>query len=216
MVVHGKGRQSDLCKDNITGAAGLTSRLLVRSGGASAPSLFEAEVMNVKIFPLFLCLAGCASSAPESTSSSIRKDMILPVGAVREELRQNQLFLAPVPINEPMPGFPDDYPIHGDADVDICIELLVSSDGAIDDLTQISTAHGCEPARSVASVLLYPEVAAAVKRWTYFGAAICTFESSEDECNTTDAELRAVPVKLAYRFKFRIVDGRRLVRKAER
>lgn len=142
--------------------------------------------------------------------------MILPLGAVREELRQNQVFFAPVPINEPMPGFPDGYPTQGDGDIDICVELSVSSDGAIDDLKQISTADGCEPAESPASVLLYPQVAAAVGQWTYFGAAICTFASSEDECDSTDATLRAVPVKLAYRFKFRTVDGRRSVRKTER
>lgn len=172
--------------------------------------------MNVKTLLLILCFSGCTYSAPRSDSSSVEKDMILPLGAVREELRQNQVFFAPVPINDPMPAFPNEYPTHGDADIDICVELLVSSEGAIDDMTQISTSDGCESAASVASVLLYPEVATAVRKWTYFGAAICTFESSEDECSTTNATLRAVPVKLAYRFKFRIVDGRRSVRKIER
>jgi hypothetical protein len=202
MVMRGEGWQVHPCKDDST--------------GADSPTLEGAGIVKVKRLLLILCLAGCAHSAPRTDSSSVVKDMILPLGAVREQLRQNQVFLAPVPINEPMPDFPDGYPTQGDADIDICVELSVSSDGAIDDVKQISAADGCEPPGSAASVLFYPQVAAAVGQWTYFGAAICTFESREGECDSTDAALQAVPVKLAYRFKFRVVDGRRSVRRAER
>jgi hypothetical protein len=141
--------------------------------------------MSMKLLLLVLFLTGCASSHKQ-IHSSIRKDMILPVGAVREELRQDQVFLAPVPIKEPMPTFPDDYPAGKDLEANICVELVISAEGTVDGVTQIAAAPDCERAGSANSVLLYPQVAAAVNQWTYFGAAICTFDESEDECSASN------------------------------
>lgn len=172
----------------------------------------EVAVREILGLSLVLLL-GCATTERSVSSTEVRKDMILPSGAIREKLSANAVFLAPVPILESMPEFPADYPADVDADVSICAELTISADGIVMSVEQISSSPGCEPAGSKPSQLLYPKVASTLRHWTYFGAAICHYTSNESECGGSHARHVALPVKLAYRFNFKTIQGRRVVQR---
>ena len=51
----------------------------------------------------------------------------------------------------------------------------------------------------------------AVAGWQFLAAAVCTYptgmEKNED-CSGEGVTVREVPVKLSYRFRFRLVDGK--------
>jgi len=59
---------------------------------------------------------------------------------------------------------------------------------------------------------LRASVVTALEEWRWFGAVICTFPDgieADGDCRAEGAEVRAVPIRLDYRFVFE-PDGRRV------
>lgn len=135
--------------------------------------------------------------------------MILPDGAQQTAIKTKQKFLMAAPVEERMPGFPS-VPAP-QAETTVCVEFVVSEAGETSSVKQIDAAPGCEPVGSDSSGIFLPEVRNAVDSWTFFGAALCDFEVSEDECEETGARLTPLAIKLAYRFEFTQAEGRRRV-----
>lgn len=96
-------------------------------------------------------------------------------------------------------------------DVTVCAEFVVSAEGEVSDIRQIFDEEGCEPAGSIPGRAIFPEVRSALSRWSYFAGAICTFEVDEGECEGQGAKMTPFPVRLAYRFRFLVSNGRKSV-----
>lgn len=134
--------------------------------------------------------------------------MILPDGAARTELRERQAFLMAVPINIEDPVFPAHE--REPRSISVCVEFQVSEVGEVHSIQQIDSALDCAQAQ-LANKPYFDAVKSAVGEWTFIGAAICDYKISEDDCDSTEATLTAVPIRLAYRFHFRVKNGRRSV-----
>lgn len=156
---------------------------------------------------IFFALVGCKSG---STLARVDASMILPEGAARMKLEEKQVFLMPSEIESPAPAFPAGYSSK-DMDVTVCAEFVVSAEGDVSSIRQLSEGEGCEPSNSMMGRAIFPEVQLALSRWSYFAGAICTFEVNKSECDGPDAKLMPTPVRLAYRFRFLISHGKKLV-----
>ena len=153
-------------------------------------------------------ISGCA------THGRVDKNMILPDSAPRVVLESHQAFLIPTPIETPLPEFPENTRKNL-ADTTICASFAVSADGEVSDIQPLDQAEDCVAQDSAEAQLLYPQVRSALARWSFFGGAICSYEKSEAECDQADAKLQPTAVRLAYRFRFAMVNGKRSVQ-AER
>jgi hypothetical protein len=172
-----------------------------------APSLSRMPLLVLVAGVLTLAMCGCATRA----TTNVDRRMILPPGAPMLEVEDNQRLLAPAIIDAPSPAYPEIAAAAVPATVVVCIELVVGAEGEVASVRQFAPEPDCQPPVSAASALFFPPVAAAVQRWSFFGAAICTVAVEEAECDGEDAVVQAVPVTLAYRFVFtRDKDGARV------
>ena len=175
------------------------------SGNTSRPS----SLMHVAAFLVVGCATTLASCATDPTSRTVEKGMILPDGAQQTELKPKQKFLMAAPIENRMPNSPSTS--SRQPETTICVEFVVAEDGRVDSVRQIDAAPGCEKVGSHISGIFMPEVQSAVESWTYVGAALCNYDANEDECDKSTARLVPLAIKLAYKFKFTQLNGRRSV-----
>lgn len=156
-------------------------------------------------------LPACNSTERVSRKSDIRVEMILPQSAEHVELETHQTLIPPVPVKQPLPAFPAEYPAQEDFKIAICSELIISGDGVVVGDQSIDDAPACEPTDSAQSSVFYPEVRKAVQRWSFIGAAICDDTDAAGDCDESAAPLRPIAVKLAYRFEFTASNGNHAV-----
>ena len=161
---------------------------------------------NAAMACFFATLSGCATQRPDTRS--VDTAMILPAGAERTRMKPGEKFLMPAPIESASPRFPE---AAKQANVNVCVEVVVSEEGLVGPVRQIDTAPDCEATGSEASAMFFPAVREAVETWTYFGAALCEYTTGESQCEQGTARLTPVPVKLAYRFEFSQAKGTRRV-----
>lgn len=160
-------------------------------------------------YSLFILIAMTASSCA-SRKDFVDQVMILPANSSYVEVEKNQRFIMAVPINSPTPAFPLDGH-SGLNDATICSRFVVTEDGRVRDIEQIDDAPNCMALSRMGGDVFMGQVRKALEQWTYFGAAICEFEASEDECRDGHGSLRPLSIRLAYRSNFSTKNGRRAV-----
>lgn len=164
----------------------------------------DMSISHLTALSLIIVLTGCATH--RANTQAVDKGMILPDNAQQLEPDKNQKFLMATPIEAPLPSFPADAPVV--ARTVICVEFVISMEGTTTTIQQIDAFPGCEAVDSNASRYFYPEVREALSKWTYFGAAMCHYETSESECDEDTAIVTPIPIKLAYRFTFTQAGGK--------
>ena len=149
-----------------------------------------------------VCLTGCAATK----SDLVEKRMVLPPFAATMTLEDRQGFLMAAPIEAPMPVFPGR--VQGpDMRTEVCVELMIREDGTVGEARHIPGVETCDmhPDPGYLTATLD-----AVRRWTFFAAAICDFPEGvekTDDCSGDGVVVRAVPIKLMYAFAFERVGG---------
>lgn len=138
--------------------------------------------------------------------------MVLPVGAEQHHVDENQKFLMAAFIASPMPKFPMKA-TRADGLYEVCVSFVVTEDGLVEQIEFPDEATQCA-ALAHDSTDFQEAVADALSRWSFIGAAICTFPegvAKDDECEGEGVEIRAVPIKLMYVFSFEQVNGKRSI-----
>jgi len=150
-----------------------------------------------------LLLAACAHR-----DGLVGREMLLPEGALRHPVdEEHQRFIMAVPLNDPMPAIPANMHRLRRV-VAVCVSFVVTADGRTVDVVVHEPDAACLESTSVEAGMhahFRAETVAAVQNWTWFGAAICTFPDDvapDDDCNGPGVQVRAVPIRLDYRFVF--------------
>jgi len=151
-------------------------------------------------------LIACAS---DRTRRQVSSGMILPKSAERIEVAERQLFVMATPIETPTPTYPAGSVASGQHAV--CVEFVVRADGTVDSIRRIEGHVGCEVLEAPQLSPFLDSVTQTVHKWTFFGAALCNYQNAEAECESLDAQLRPIDIKLAYRFVFTMSNGKRSV-----
>jgi len=162
----------------------------------------------MRIAWLFPCVAILLLAACAHRDGRVGREMLLPEGAPRHPVdEERQRFIMAVPVRDPMPVIPDNMHRFRRT-VAVCVGVVVTDDGRTVDVVAHEPGVACPQSTSVdATVHAHFRAAtvAAVQDWTWFGAAICTFPEGVvpgDDCSAPGVELRAVPIRLDYRFVF--------------
>ncbi|NIJ70160.1 hypothetical protein [Xanthomonas sp. 60] len=150
-------------------------------------------------------VCGCATH-----TTAVDAMMILPQSATTLEVDKNQLFIMAEAINTPSPAFPQ-VDLSSMENLTVCARFIVTEDGSVKDVERIEESPGCNRVSDDNGEPFMLEVQNALQKWTYFSAAICEFDISEDECQGQQAKIRPLAIRLAYRFDFSMKNGRRRV-----
>ena len=137
---------------------------------------------------------------------------MIPLGAARHEVKDDQQFIMAVPINIRNPEYPEEVDDIR-RKLDICASFVVTEEGGVDEV-EIVDLPVCPDSRSYAASAFGKAVVSAVSDWTFFGAAICSFPdvaSKNDDCEGEGAKLEPVAIRLTYNFIFDSSSGRKVV-----
>lgn len=155
---------------------------------------------------VFGLVSGCAS-----LSRQVDRQMLVPFGAPRHEVREDQRFLMAAPILAPDPAYPQDAPDV--SSLALCVSFVVNTEGMVEDVAVIDD-PACPDSRRHARDSFGQAVVSAVSRWSFFGAAICDFPPgvpADDACEGEGVLQTPVAIRLAYVFSFDARRGRRSV-----
>lgn len=162
-----------------------------------------------KILAVFFVVlaSGCAA-----ISTKVDREMVIPLGATRYEVKDDQQFIMAVPINIRNPEYPEE--VDGiNQKLHICASFVVTEEGVVEEV-EIVDMPACPDSRLYAASAFGRAVVSAVSGWTFFGAAICSFPegaSKNDNCEDEGATLEPVAIRLTYNFIFDSSSGRKVV-----
>lgn len=152
-----------------------------------------------------LLLTGCTTSSKEVTMR-----MIIPPTTAGAQLPEDQGFLMAELIQAPVPEFPSGLSMP-DGRVDICVELVVTAEGGVENAWLADDVDGCT---SHPPPALVHAAIRTVREWEFIAAAHCQFPlgaKKTDDCSGEHVVVEAVPVRLIYGFAFEQRRGKRRV-----
>lgn len=147
-----------------------------------------------------LLSVGCAHR-----TQHVERAMVLPSMAAVYEVESNQRFVMAAPIESPDPDYPNDVQLDGV--LQLCTTFVVTTGGEIEGIAFDRDSPACGESGSAAVAPFEDAVRAALVRWRYFGAAVCTFPDGVDpdadpRCDGDGVRVDAVPIHLRYVFTF--------------
>ena len=163
-----------------------------------------------------MALAAAVTGCRKDIRPNVGMGMILPPGAVRSVVPEDQLFLMATEISTPLPSYPSDLVKASPADIMVCAELVLGTDGAVTSVRPLYAIPECPLLQSELDPRFTEAVRDAVLKWQFFAAALCTFPPGvpkDDDCKSQGVTIRHVPIKLAFVFTFSTKHGRATVSK---
>jgi hypothetical protein len=155
-------------------------------------------------------LAACAS---RPINTDVSAALIVSTSADRYVMQRNERFLMPLTVEAPLPTYPSNAVTP--TEVTICVAVAITDEGDVQSVTTIATDPACSSVSDPRSKPFQEATMAAVREWKYLAAAICRYQTDVTECEFETADIKPVPVTLAYRFAFSTHDGKPVVRSVE-
>lgn len=157
---------------------------------------------------LFLTATGCAH---RHARPDVDGGLIIPRGG-QVDIPEDQQFLFPTPVLEnPLPEYPPERVAEGLDEQVVCLQILIDEGGSVPWSVPAHDHADCPSATRPAHPDFDKAAREAVADWQFLAAAICTYPPGvpkNDDCSGEGVTVREVPVKLSYRFRFRLVDGK--------
>ena len=143
-------------------------------------------------------LAACTGKA---VRTGVAHEMILPKGATRTVVQDNQQFVMAIPIAQPLPAWPQGVAPPA-VELPVCVEFVVDEGGAVAAPQLLQGVPDCASAQQPGIAPFVEASLAAVAQWRFFGAGLCTWQQEEAECVDGRAEVTPLAIRLSYRFRF--------------
>jgi hypothetical protein len=147
--------------------------------------------------------------------------MLIPESTDRYSVGENQIFLMPLSLGNDTPVFPAELERAALAPTTVCVDVVISDAGNVTQALPLQGTDNCGVGDASAIPVLQRAVQSALAQWRFEPATVCTFPDVEaarranGTCLESEAQRRALPVRLAYAFTFEIVDGKRNIRSSE-
>ena len=172
---------------------------------------------SVLLLACLLCFVGCATQR----AASVDQRMLIPESADRYSVGENQVFLMPLSLGHDAPVFPAGLEQATLAPTTVCVEVVISDSGSVIQALPLQGMANCGAGDAAVIPVLQKAVQSALAQWRFEPATMCTFADVEvarranGTCLESEAQRRALPVRLAYAFTFEIVGGKRDIRPAQ-
>ena len=162
------------------------------------------------ILVLILLLTACKTMH----KGDVGMNMILPKTAETLEVPEDQQFLFPTPIIEPiLPVYPAALLGSGVQQI-ICVEIVIDENGEVSNAHPLMDLPECPSSDKPPNPLFTAAAISAVKQWQFAAAAICRFPKTvkkNDDCQGDDVVITSIAIKLAYTFAFSVKNNRSAV-----
>jgi hypothetical protein len=183
------------------------------SGDVSPLTISSETPMTRSLLLILLCstLLGC-----QTTTRTVDAGMVLPETGERIDVGSTQRFIYPGEFSTlTLPEFPAAISERDRFDVTVCLSFTVNEYGETTDIKREDAADpACDSAAGRPSLI--DAAAEAVESWEFLAAAICNYDtveqqrSDDDSCNTARS-VTAIPVRLAWAFRFKADGAERVV-----
>lgn len=163
---------------------------------------------------LFLALVFLLGACKAMHKGDVGMSMILPKTAERLEVPEEQQFLFPVPIIEPiLPAYPPALLGSGIQQI-ICVEIVIDENGEVSHARPLLDLPECPSSNRPPNPLFTSAAISAVKQWQFAAAAICRFPKTvqkNDDCHGDEVVITNIAIKLAYTFTFSVKNNKSAV-----
>lgn len=163
---------------------------------------------------LAVLAASCVLAACASRVARVDHQVILQPGEVRHELESLELFVMPMELDAPPPGFPAGY-AEGDLEpLEVCVEVWLDASGDPTHVVALQQEPQCPPRMDMRVAAFEQAVVDALWHWHWTPARICRFpqhlqaQMERGDCTGREVDIDKVPVRLAYSFTFERKAGR--------
>ncbi len=162
---------------------------------------------------LFAALTGgCAGTRKVAAVDS---GLIIPPLSGAVDMPENQQFLFPAPVlRNPPPVYPEALVGLDLPDQTVCLAIVIDEGGAVPSSAPVFDTPDCPSRRQPPRAEFLEAASKAVAGWEFLAATVCTYPVGaikNDDCTGDDVATRQVAVKLSYRFRFKLVDGKGIV-----
>ena len=173
---------------------------------------------------LLLVCGGCASTGHEdkdlgvsdrSRRAEVAFQFLQDPRRVAPRVADDQFFVVPVPLETPLPQYPQGGHVETSAPVSVAVRIVVGDEGAVREVLDSPLAGPSSPDTDAS---FRAAVEDAVRRWTFLPAAIRTLGPGEDLDHdskpdyTKVVDSKWVPCYLDVRFRFEMLEGTGRVR----
>ena len=137
--------------------------------------------------------------------------MLLQPGTAQYRMAELDLFVMPMELEAPLPGFPADVVAAEVPAIEACAEVWLSGEGEVTRVAAVHDLPGCSDGDAAAP--FEQAVVETLRRWSFTPARVCHFredqavQRAQGDCRG-DVEIERVPVRLAYAFRFERRHGR--------
>lgn len=162
----------------------------------------------------FFCgVLACLAAGCASTVETVDHRMLLQPGTAQYEMADLDLFVMPMELEAPLPGFPAGVVDADVPPVEACAEIWLSSEGEVTRVSAIHDLPGCAGEGDRAAAPFEQSVLDTLRGWSFAPARVCRFREDQRDKRAKgdcrgDVEVVRVPVRLAYAFRFERRHGR--------
>lgn len=164
---------------------------------------------------LLITLIISATACTGARKGDVGMGMILPKSAEKIEVPEDQTFLFPVPVVEPvLPEYPTAL-IASKQSANVCIEIVIDENGEVSRTVPLFDIPDCPDSSNKLNPLFIEASIKAIKQWQFSAAAICKFPvtvKKNDDCEGDGVIISTIPIKLAYTFGFSVKNKKPIVR----
>lgn len=176
---------------------------------------------------LTVTLGGCAHRRGEVGMQRMDPDSIPMEAGSKVTLKAQEAFSMPMLLGEhadqiKSPEYPEDLLKQKLPPMTVCVDLIISETGDVTAVQPFTYDPKCASPSAAGYAGFLRSVDAAARQWRFLPALMCRFPAhippDPDKCRAKDAarsgiDVKPIPVTLTYRFDFRQVDGRGVVRR---
>jgi hypothetical protein len=170
---------------------------------------------NICFFGIGLLVALTAGCAGRRLVAEVDSGLIIPPMSGAVDMPENQQFLFPAPVlRNPPPVYPEALIGLALPDQTVCLAIVIDEGGAVPSSAPVFDSPDCPSSGQPPRAEFLEAASKAVARWEFLAATVCTYPAGatkNDDCTGDDVATRQVAVKLSYRFRFKLVDGRGIV-----
>lgn len=162
-----------------------------------------------------LLVALTGACAGKRLVAEVDSGLIIPPMSGAVDMPENQQFLFPAPVlRNPPPVYPESLISLALPEQTVCLAIVIDEGGAVPSSAPVFDSPDCPSSGQPPRAEFLEAASKAVARWEFLAATVCTYPvgaTKNDDCTGDDVATRPVAVKLSYRFRFKLVDGKGIV-----
>ena len=150
---------------------------------------------------LIAAMAGCQ----KNIKNNVEMGIILPPGAERMKIPDNEKFVMPSPLVDALPNYPEELKSRNIRSVSTCGEIVINEKGAVEQVTPLYEIPECPEKEGEVDQAFVTAMISSMKGWKFTPPMVCTFPIGAqitDDCSGAGVLKNPIAIKLSFTFSF--------------